>query len=114
MAYLGEETRVPSVVGSTSHIDILGIGTTPDSAAREYETAVANAFKNAPQGTEKLTNIKSFKTQHFFLQVLGSIFVLFGAQLYENGANYGLIFEALGMIPMSANIYTLSVVATPE
>lgn len=122
MAYLGDETREASVMGSASHFDFLGIGVNAESYGAVYERAVQKAFKNAPRDTVGLKSVKILKEHKFWPQVLGIAGMGLGGLLIAESASspysrtspllgIGLYLAGVGLAGI--NTYDLVVIADP-
>ena len=72
MEYLGEETRNANVSSSVRHIDWYGLGISGYDYISEYDRALYQAFQMAPEGTEKLVNVKTFRETRLWPQILGT------------------------------------------
>jgi hypothetical protein len=71
MVYLGDSTETKSVMGTSLHFDVAGIGTTDATLMKEYDQAIEKAFSASPAGTQKLKNIKAYRSVSHWPQYLG-------------------------------------------
>ena len=79
MAYLGDDTNAPNIYGSSTHLDWFGAGVNAENYIKEYEEAIEEAKTKAP-GSE-LANIKAFKENKYWPQILGAAVTVLGVGL---------------------------------
>jgi len=115
MTYLGQDSTVPDVIGTSNHFDIMGIGNSAEKYATEYERALSKAFYNSPKGTTKIENLKTFKAQNWEYQILGIIVAGIGYTLKDSNSSsslgYGLVIG--GAIVASVNSYDFILIGEP-
>ncbi len=127
--YVGDATSTKNVVGQSTHFDFLGMGISAKGYAREYNSAIKDAFKNSPKGTNELKSVKIFKENKSWPQILGTVAAIVGYSLlmssmidsYDNpgGTDNGsttmmsTVLMAGGAGLWGVNTYDFVVVAEP-
>ena len=115
MSYVGDLSSRINVVGTTTHVDFIGIGVSGDQYAMEHNAAVAAAFKNAPLGTQKLENVKVFRAQHWTPQVGGLLLGGLGSLLFAVvHPLVGIPVMAVGALGALVNYYDYVVIGEPS
>jgi hypothetical protein len=94
MAYLGDDTAKPNVSGKGTHGDWMGIGVGAQTYIREYEQAILDAKGGNPNFS--LTNIKAFKEQKSWPQVVGIFAAAAGAGITAAGIVGGSTGGSIG------------------
>jgi hypothetical protein len=115
MTYLGQDSTIPDVIGSSHHFDIMGIGNSAEKYAIEYERALSKVFYNSPKGTTKIENLKTFKAQNWEYQILGILIAGIGYTFKDSNSastlGYGLVVG--GAIVASVNSYDFILIGEP-
>lgn len=117
MSYMGEATRTPVVSGVAKHFDFMGVGVNEDQYTKEYQEAVNDAFKNAPQATLKLQSLKTYKQYNYTNQALGFALMSLSGGLYASSNSVNAIIGALmdiaGLVLLGCNNYDFVVIGEP-
>lgn len=118
MSYLGDVSSKEVVVGSSWHVDSMGLGNSPRSYADAYHGAVSDAFQNSPEGTTVLRNLKGMKNTFYLPQAVGVAFMGAGATSVAQGENYRTpvpyFIGAVGVLLALIDVYEYVVIAEPS
>jgi len=116
--YLGNDSSIPNVVGVVEHKDFMGIGISADQYAKEYESALEDAFDAAPHGTVSINEIKVFKEYRFANQIWGAIMTSTGALIISSAGDEGAIIggalSLVGFILTGTNRYNFILIGEPS